>query len=416
MLINEVPPEGMAPKTQPTIAAVRAYVRGDRDYLAAPSSPADPTHWGQGPIASPLACYEGEEERTVGGSDWPGYAIVEVETEDGTTGIGITVGGIAACWIVEQHLSHLIVGRDPFATEELWERLYRGSLFYGRRGIAMHAVSAVDLALWDLKGKLSGKPVVDLLGGPAREALSFYATSPNAPAARESGYIGCKLPLRFGMAAGQPGFDSNVEAFAQARDAVGSEIFLAYDCWMSMDVDTSLRLALALEPYAPRWLEECLIPDDYAGHARLREGFPSSIALAAGEHEATRWGYSTLINTGRVDIVQPDPSWCGGLTELLKIASHASSAGKLIALHDSGPYGLHASFALTGIQFAERILSSADGSMPTPSFGGLIDTEPLPNNGTMSIDQIRAEPGFGIHLNAAVPLVRPVQREERKRP
>jgi L-rhamnonate dehydratase len=390
------------------IVAVRASVRADRPKPVEASDDDGRIPWQLRPVASPLSHYPGREVRTVGGPDWVGHFVVEVEAESGEVGIGVSVGGEAGCWVVENHLAEFVVGAELTQLETIWDLMWRGSLFYGRRGLVVHAISAIDLALWDLAGKVSGRPVHELLGGPVRDSLEFYATTPDPAAARELGFIGCKLPLAHGMASGRAGLRSNVEAFAAARDAVGDDMFLAYDCWMSLDVQAACDLADALEPYRPAWLEECLPPDDYWGHRTLRSRLPASIALAGGEHEATRWGFRALTEIGGVDLLQPDPTWCGGLTELMRIIADAEVGGRRVVMHGASAYGIHPSFARVTVPYAECIITSASGAQVAPTFGDLFVDEPLPEAGRMHASAL-ARPGFGLELNPDLDLVRPTQ-------
>ena len=394
------------------VVAVRASVAADRLSLPKYEGPAPvpdegaEAHWGRRPLATPLGRYRGHEVRTIAGSDWSGYFVVEVEVDTGEVGVGVSVGGPAGCWVVEQHLSHFVVGKSPFEFEVIWDQMFRGSLFYGRKGLVVHAISAVDLALWDLMGRITGKPVYELLGGPSRERLEFYATTPDPKVAKERGFLGCKLPLWHGVSAGRDGLRRNVERFAAARDTVGPDVFLAYDCWMGLDVETAAELGHRLLPYGPGWLEECLPPDDYWGYRQLRRRLHESVAISGGEHEATRWGFHALSSIGQVDLLQPDPSWCGGMTELSKIVAAAEAEGRRVIPHTCGPYSIHAAFAWPSIPFSECILAAPGGDHQVPQFGGLMTGEPLVEGSSLDIRELR-RPGFGLDLNAEIDLVRP---------
>lgn len=397
---------------------IKAYVRADHAASRVPPQPDPPieaarsaTPWHARPIASPLSRYPGHDIRTVSGPAWAGEFVVEITSDDGVTGVGVSIGGRAACWVVEDHLAAVLRGERLDDPARLWDRMWRASQFYGRRGLVVHAISALDLAIWDLIGRSRDQSVMAMLGGPVRDELSFYATTPDAGAAQRLGFIGGKLPLPYGAAAGQAGFDANVGLFEEARQAAGDDIFLAYDCWMALDVDTAARLGEALLPSRPAWLEECLLPDDMAGLAELRRRLPSQIELAGGEHEATTWGFTALGSTGALGIFQPDPTWCGGLTELVRIVDYAQRLGTPVVCHGSGPYGLHPSAALEGVPMAECIIGSGRGDTITPAYGDLFLSEPLPVNGALPVTDLD-RPGFGVDLNPAVELVRPTQQDE----
>jgi L-rhamnonate dehydratase len=397
---------GMPP---PRIVAVRAFVPVrdlDRQRSGDQETGRPSGGWARRPIASPLSHYPGREVRITGVPDWVGYTIVEVEADNGAVGTGITVGGAAAAWIIEGHLAQFVVGQRADDIATIWDLMWRGSLFYGRRGVVVHALSAIDLALWDLRGQLTGQPVHELIGGPARDELPCYATTFDAAAARELGFIGVKLPMPHGMASGRAGLRANVELFAAAREAAGEDMFLAFDCWMAMDVERSVELAHELLPFRPAWLEECLPPDDYWGYRTLRQRFPGSIAVAGGEHEATRWGFRTLTEFGHCDILQPDPTWCGGLTELLRIIADAEMGGRRVIMHGSSSFGHQVSIARASIPFAETFLTGSSDPAPSLVFGGLLAGEPLPQNGRLSVAALR-RPGFGLTRSTKVEMTRP---------
>ena len=197
--------------------------------------------------------------------------------------------------------------------------MFGSTLRYGRKGLVLHAISAVDLAVWDLHGKVVGEPVHALIGGRIRDAVQVYATGPRPETAAALGFAGAKLPLVWGPSEGEAGFRNNVALAREARDAVPADFPLMYDCWMALDVDYAVRLAHAVEPLGFAWIEEPLPPDDYAGLRRIRDRMPPTMTLNTGEHEYTAAGFKLLCEAG-VDVIQPDLGWCGGMTEVLKIA------------------------------------------------------------------------------------------------
>jgi L-rhamnonate dehydratase len=235
----------------------------------------------------------------------------------------------------------------------------------------------------------------------------MYATGPRPEAAKQLGFVGAKLPLVHGPAEGEAGLRENVERAAQARAAVGDDLFLAYDCWMALDLPYALKLAEALVPHHFLWLEECLPPDDYWGYAELRRRAPPGLRIATGEHEATRYGFRLLIDVARPDIIQPDVTWCGGLTELLKIAAYADAHRVQVIPHVSGVYGLHFVATRVEIPFAEYLMASPDGTTIVPTYGPLFSNEPLPKAGRVGLPD---RPGFGVDLDPATELVRPFPR------
>jgi L-rhamnonate dehydratase len=242
----------------PRIAAVRAsLVRGGgADYHDQAGG-----HWIDGRIATPMSVYpDYRDTRSSFGLNVLGSVVVEVEAADGTVGVGVSTGGLPACWIVEQHLARFVEGRRPDQIELIWDQMWRSTLFYGRKGLVLNALSAIDLALWDVLGRLRDEPVHALIGGAVVDELAFYATGPRPDLAKEMGFLGGKLPLAEGPGSGGEGLRRNVELAAEMRERVGDadEFFLAYDCWMALTLDYALRLVEGLRPYRFKWLEEAL--------------------------------------------------------------------------------------------------------------------------------------------------------------
>jgi L-rhamnonate dehydratase len=380
--------------TFPKIRAVRAFFSqgGGADYHDQASG-----HWIDDHIATPMAKYpEYRSSRQSFGLNVLGTLVVEIETVDGTVGFAASTGGEPAAWIVERHLTRFLIGADPGEIERIWDQMYLATLFYGRKGLVLNAISCVDLALWDLLGKLRQEPVYQLIGGPVREELAFYATGARPDLAAQLGFIGGKLPLHHGPAEGEEGFRQNLELLSSMRPRTGDDFWLMYDCWMSLDLEYACRLAGAAQEYGLKWIEEALPPDDYWGYAELKKRVPPGMLVTTGEHEATRWGFRLLLEMGCADILQPDVGWCGGLTELLKIAALADARGVLVVPHGSSVYSYH--FALTrhNSPFSEFLMMSPGADQVTPMFAPLLLDEPVPVGGRMKLNDA---PGFGVRLN-----------------
>src|SRR5687768_8482868 len=232
------------------IAAVRAFVveaSAGADYHDQPEG-----HWIDDHIATPMSRYpQYREHRSSFGLNVLGTIVVEVESRSGEIGVGVSTGGVPACWIVEQHLARFVEGRRATDVELIWDQMYLGSIFYGRKGLVLNAISAVDLAVWDLLGRLRGEPVHHMIGGAVRDELEFYATGPRPDLAKDLGFIGGKLPLVHGPAEGEQGLRRNAATAAEMRARVGGpeEFFLAFDCWMALTVEYTLRLIEAIRPY-----------------------------------------------------------------------------------------------------------------------------------------------------------------------
>lgn len=386
------------------IVDVRALVQEGTDqgadYHAKPDG-----HWiNSTPIATPMSKYPAyRETRRSFGIDVLGTMLVEVEADDGTIGFAMTTGGIPAAYLVEKHFRRFLVGQLVANVEVMFDQMYHASLYYGRKGLPLNAISAVDCAVWDLLGKLRGEPVWAMIGGKMRDRQPMYATGPRPDLAKKMGFIGGKMPLPFGPAHGDEGLRRNVELAAQMREECGPDFFLAYDCWMSLTPAYALRLIAALEPYNFRWIEECLPPDDYAGYRQLVEQRSHPILVATGEHEYTRWGFENLLNTG-VDLVQPDIHWCGGLTELLKIKAMASAKNRLCILHGSSIYSYHFAITSDATPYSEFLMMAPKADTIVPMFAPLFTNETVPVDGHVSVSDA---PGFGVDLNPALSWSRP---------
>ncbi|MBP2316648.1 L-rhamnonate dehydratase [Azospirillum soli] len=386
----------------PTIRQVRAFtVRGGgADYH---DQGAD--HWIDDHIATPMSKYpEYRQSRQTFGLNVLGTLVVEVEASDGTIGFAVTTGGEIGAWIVEKHLSRFVEGQRVTDIEKIWDQMFNGSLFYGRKGIVLNAISGVDLALWDLLGKVRGEPVYQLLGGPVRDELQFYATGARPDLAKQMGFIGGKLPLHHGPAEGEEGLRKNLALLADMRERVGDDFWLMYDCWMSLDLNYATRLAQGAHELGLKWIEEALPPDDYWGYAQLRRNVPKGMLVTTGEHEATRWGFRMLLEMGCCDIIQPDVGWCGGITELIKISALADAHNALVVPHGSSVYSYHFVVTRHNSPFAEFLMMAPKADKVVPMFTPLLLDEPVPVNGRLKVPET---PGFGVRLNPDCALSRP---------
>lgn len=391
----------------PRVVAVRALVprTGQADLAS--------DHWlTRTTIASPMGRWPAfRSTRASWGIDAVGTVVVEVELSDGHVGVAPTLGGVPAAHLVEHALARFVEGRvlDRAGIAEAWDQMFTATMHYGRRGLAVHAVSAVDLALWDALGRSRGEPVWSLLGGREGSAVPLYATGPRPDVARQLGFVGGKLPLPAGAAEGEDGLRHDVELATRMREACGDAdgFFLAYDCWMSLDVPFAVRLAEAVVPLGFRWLEECLPPDDYWGQAKVRASVPSGLQVATGEHEATRWGFRMLLEMGCADVLQPDPRWCGGLSEMLEIAELAQTHHVPVVPHASSVHAYHFLASRPEETLGEFFMLHPDATEVVPVLAPLLVGEPLPVGGEVRLGD---EPGFGVELNRSLALDRPFPR------
>ena len=376
------------------IRCVRAFYTqgGGADYHDQASN-----HWIDDHISTPMAKYpEYRASRQSFGLNVLGTLVVEIEADNGVIGFAVSTGGEPAAWIVERHLSRFLLGANAEDIELIWDQMFLSTLFYGRKGVVLNAISCVDLALWDLLGQLRGEPVYHLLGGAVRDELVFYATGARPDIARQLGFIGGKLPLHHGPSEGDEGMQKNIALLAEMRSRTGNDFWLMYDCWMSLDLDYALRLAQAASAFNLKWIEEALLPDDYWGYAELHKKIPSGMLVTTGEHEATRWGFRMLLEMECADILQPDVGWCGGITELVKISAMADAKGVMVVPHGSSVYSYHFSITRHNSPFSEFLMMAPQADVIVPMFSPLLLDEPVPTNGRMKLAD---RPGFGVRLN-----------------
>ncbi len=367
-------------------------------------------HWIDGQISTPMSKYpEYCLHRKSFGLNVLGSLVVIVEASDGTVGFGVSTGGQLGAWIVEHHLARFVEGQKVTDLEKIWDQMFNGTLFYGRKGIVLNTISAVDLALWDLAAKVRDEPVYALLGGAVRDELTFYATGPRPDLAQKMGFIGGKLPLKYGPASGEEGLQSNIAELAEMRSRTGNDFWLMFDCWMSLDVNYATRLARLGHEYGLKWIEEALPPDDYWGYAELKRNVPKGMLVNTGEHEATRWGFRMLLEMECCDVIQPDVGWCGGITELIKISALADAFGKLVVPHGSSVYSYHFVITRHNSPFAEFLMMAPKADQVVPMFNPLLLNEPIPEGGRLKASALD-KPGFGVDLNPEVKLVRPYAR------
>ena len=347
--------------------------------------------------------------------------VIRVHTDAGITGVGeVDSSPEVIRAIIEaprSHrvctgLAHVLIGEDPRDIERNWERMYRASVWYGRRGAAIQAMSGIDLALWDIKGKALGQPIYKLLGGALRTSVPAYASvlMPETPDAafaevrrwRDRGFTAIKLGW------GPMGFDVAADAalVGAAREAAGDsmEVMIDLGFYPGPDLDWGwdasrvLDFARAIEPYRPYWLEEFLPPDDLNGFARVAAG--TSIRTAAGENCMGRYEFIDLMDRGHVSVVQPDVTRCGGITEALRIAHLAHDRG-LPCIPHAWSTGLikaatmHLIAAIPNGRFLEYALPETPMNMNL--FGGLgIDVD---GDG---MAHVLNRPGIGVELDEAV--------------
>jgi L-rhamnonate dehydratase len=358
-------------------------------------TPARRAAWAQeAEVANPMSRYpKVKPHRRLWMPKWEGVWC-KVTAEDGTWGLGATVNGRVTAAVIDDHLGPQLVGEDCLAIDKLADMLFRLTKPYGSTGLASYAISAIDLALWDLRGKLLQQPVYRLLGGPQKERLFCYATGNDIDWYQELGFRAFKLACPYGPADGLDGLRQNEAFVAGAREQIGDACELMLDCWMAFDVEYTVRLAETLRPYRLKWIEECLIPEDLDAHVALRARLPWQ-TLATGEHWYTPIPFQWAANHKVADILQPDIKWCGGLTTCRKVAAAAEAAGLNVILHGGGsePFGQHFSYATPSVPWLECYVGTPPG-VPLEEAARL-PGQAIPKDGWLIPSDA---PGFGLEI------------------
>jgi L-alanine-DL-glutamate epimerase-like enolase superfamily enzyme len=331
--------------------------------------------------------------------------ICEIFADNGLVGIGnAALSPQVTKQVIDLYLKPLLVGADPWDIELLWQQMYRRTMAFGRKGIAMVAISAVDIALWDLLGKSAKQPVYRLLGGRTKPRIPVYASrlyaTPLDELAREAkryqaeGYRAMKLRYGWGPIDGADGMHKNVALVKTVREAVGNGVDIMTDAYMGWNLDYAKRMLPLLEPYNLRWLEEPLIPDDIQGYAELRRR--GSIPIAGGEHEHTLYGFQQLIEAKAVDYIQFDTNRVGGLTQARKIAALAEAFSIPVIPHAGQMHNYHVVMASLNSPMAE-FFPPVDVEVGNELFWYIFDGEPTPKDGFIDLDENL--PGLGLTVN-----------------
>jgi L-rhamnonate dehydratase len=361
------------------------------------TAPRRPSWAQEAEVANPMSRYpKVKRHRGLWLPHWEGVWC-KVTAEDGTWGLGHTGNGRPVAAVIADHLAPQLVGEDCLAVEKLADMMFRLTKPYGSVGLAAYAVSAVDLALWDLRGKLLGQPVYQLLGGPQKERLFCYATGNDVDWYQELGFRAFKLACPYGPADGLDGLRKNEELVARTREQIGDACELMLDCWMAFDEEYTVRLAETLRPYRLKWMEECLIPEDLDAHVALRRRLPWQ-TLTTGEHWYTHVPFQWAIDHRVVDILQPDIQWCGGLSTCRRIGAAADGAGLSVILHGGGnsAFGQHFSYATPSVPWLECFVGTPPG-VPLEE-GWRLPGQAIPKDGWLVPTDA---PGFGLEIPEA---------------
>jgi len=256
---------------------------------------------------------------------------LKIKTDSGLEGVYGPIDKEVAI-VVDQQLRPFLMGKDALAGEKLWDQMYRSNRL-SRRGLFLMAISAVDNTLWDLRGRYFKTPVYRLLGGPSRGTVEAYASAlgysleldkvaTRAAQLKTDGYRYQKWFLAYGPGDGPEGLRKNVDIVRVLRESVGDDVELMFDVYSGWDMTYALAWAREVAKYRPRWIEEATQAEKIDSFAELRRG--AGFPVASGEHIQGRWEVAEYLKERALDVVQCDPEWCGGITELLKICTVAS--------------------------------------------------------------------------------------------
>jgi L-rhamnonate dehydratase len=344
-------------------------------------------------------------EASMGNFAFHGWVLVEIFTDSGLVGLGnAALSPVVTKSLIDTYLEPLLIGADPWDTEYLWQQMYRRTMAFGRKGVAMTAISAVDIALWDLLGKDAKQPVYRLLGGRTKDRIPVYASRlysmpldelrVEAQKYKDEGYQAMKLRYGWGPLDGAAGMQKNVELVRTVREVIGYGIDLMTDAYMGWTLDYAKRMLPLLEPFGLRWLEEPVIPDDTRGYATLKAY--GRVPIAGGEHEHTIFGFRELLEADAVDYIQFDTNRVGGISQARKICALAESFQIPVVPHAGQMHNYHVSMASLNCPISE-FFPQVDVEVGNELFWYIFDGEPTPTDGYIQLDD--TQPGLGLTVN-----------------
>jgi L-rhamnonate dehydratase len=345
------------------------------------------------------------DRASMGAFTFHSWLIVEIFTDNGLVGIGnAALAPRVTKQVIDLYLKPLLIGADPWDTEFLWQHMYRKTMAFGRKGIGMVAISALDIALWDLLGKSAGQPVYRLLGGRTKPKIPVYASrlysmpldelAGEAARYKEQGFKAMKLRFGWGPVDGAAGMQRNLELVRTVRETVGDEIDIMADAYMGWDMDYAKRMLPRLEQYNLRWLEEAVLPDDIHGYAELKKF--GRVPISGGEHEFTLFGFRQLIEARAVDYIQFDTNRVGGISQARKIAALAEAHQIPVIPHAGQMHNYHIVMASVNSPMAE-FFPAVDVEVGNELFWYCFNGEPVPTDGYIDLDE--NTPGLGLTIN-----------------
>ena len=346
-----------------------------------------------------------EKSDAMGSFRFHEWLICEVETDDGIIGIGnAALVPQLVKKTIDTYLKPLVVGEDPFDYAYIWEKMYRRSHAWGRRGLGMVAISAIDIALWDVMGKITNKPVFKLLGGRTKEKIPVYASKLYSQPIKDlqieaekylnEGFKMFKMRFGWGPKDGSDGIKKNIDLVNAVREVVGFNTDLMLEAYMGWDLEYAKKIIPGLIKFKPKWLEEPVIPDDISGYAELNA--MGDIPIAGGEHEFTYLGFKHLLEQKAISFIQYDANRVGGITAGHKINSLAEKYGVPVIPHAGQMHNYHLTMASNNCPFSEYF-PVHQVEIGNELFYYLFKGEPEPKDGYINLDD--NTPGLGISIN-----------------
>jgi L-rhamnonate dehydratase len=344
-------------------------------------------------------------DASMGNFAFHGWVVVEIFTDAGLAGIGnAALSPLVTKSLIDTYLKPLLVGSDPWDIEYLWQRMYRRTMAFGRKGVAMTAISAVDIALWDILGKDAKQPVYRLLGGRTKERIPVYASRlysmpleelrVEAQKYKDEGYQAMKLRFGWGPVDGAAGMQKNIDLVRTVREVIGYSVDLMADAYMGWTLDYAKRMLPLLEPFQLRWLEEPVIPDDTRGYKELKSY--GRVPIAGGEHEFTIFGFRDLLEANALDYIQFDTNRVGGISQARKISALAESFQIPVVPHAGQMHNYHVVMANLNSPIAE-FFPKVDVEVGNELFWYIFEGEPVPTDGYINLDE--NTPGLGLTIN-----------------
>ena len=345
-----------------------------------------------------------EKSDAMGSFRFHEWLICEIETDDGHIGIGnAALAPQLVKKTIDTYLTPLVLGEDPFDYSYIWEKMYRRTHAWGRRGLGMVAISAIDIALWDIMGKITNKPVFKLLGGRTKEKIPVYASKlysqpikdlqKEAESYVKQGFKMFKMRFGWGPKDGPDGMKKNIELAEAVREVIGHDTDLMMECYMGWNLDYAKRMIPKLVKFNPRWLEEPVIADDIHGYAELNN--MNAIPISGGEHEFNLFGFKQLLDIKAVSYIQYDNNRVGGFTIANKINALAEAYQVPVIPHAGQMHNYHLTMSNFNCPISE-FFPVHDVEIGNELFYYIFEGDPAPENGFIDLDDNK--PGLGLTI------------------